>query len=116
MAQDAAYIVDIGFRHDVKRWRMSYGFDYNEPGLPYLSSDLLVGTRTSFDPRLSAFVERALTGKVTLRLEVENLTHVHWRAWRTRYLVNAIDGRIGRVDLSDDRRDTRGALRIRGRF
>ena len=116
MSQDAAYIVDVVFRHDLPRWRMSYGLIYNEPGLPYLSSDLLVTTRTSFTPRLEAFVERALWGNVTARLELENLTHVHWRSVRTRFVVNAIDGRIRRVDTADERRDIRGALRIRGRF
>lgn len=116
MSADSAYIVDVGFRHDLPRRRMSYGFTYNEPGLQYFTSDLLVSTRTSFEPRLEAFVERALWGNVTLRLELENLTHVHWVAWRTRYLVNAIDGRVRRVDLADDLRDRRGTLRIRGRF
>jgi len=116
LADDRQYAYDIGFRHDVTALRMSYGFTYRSTGLASINSDLLVTEYFTVDPTLEAFVERALVGNITVRLELQNLTRSRERRWRQLYAVNATDGGIRRVDFFEERRDIRGAVRIRGRF
>ena len=116
LATDRGYAYDIGFRHDVRSWRASYGFNYRSVGLAAISTDLLVTQYFSIDPTLEVFAERALWGSITARLELQNLTRSPERRWRELYAVNRTDGALRRVDFFEERRDIRGALRIRGRF
>lgn len=115
LGDDRSYAYDIGFRHDVTPWRMAYGFNYRDGGRATINSDLLVTEYYTIDPLLDAFVERGLARNLTVRLELQNLTHAPERRWRTLYAVNAIDGAVRRVDFFEERRDIRGALKVRGR-
>ena len=120
LSDDGQYAFDVGFRHDFTRWRMSYGFDYRAVGLANINSDLPFQEFFEIDPKLEAFVERKLSGGLTLRVELENLTHSHER--RSRYLFNvaAAQGKIARtlrrVDFFEERRDVRGSVGLRGKF
>jgi outer membrane receptor for ferrienterochelin and colicins len=116
LGDDRSYAYDVGFRHDLTAWRMSYGFNYRDGGRATINSDLLVTEYYTIEPLLDAFVERGLSRNLTVRLELQNLTHSPERRWRTLYAVNAIDGAVRRVDFFEERRDIRGALKVRGRF
>jgi hypothetical protein len=114
LQSDRGYTYDVGYRHDVRR--LSYGFNYRSAGRSSIISNLLVREYYSMDPLLEAFVERGLWRTMILRLELQNLTHSPERRWRQNFLVNAIDGRLRRIDFYEERRDIRGAVRLRGRF
>ncbi len=116
LTNDRTYAYDIGFRHDIASMRLSYGFNYKSTGLDQLVSQLQVTENYTIDPTLEAFVERGLWGTMSLRLELQNLTHSPERRWRQNYLVSATDGRPRRIDFYEERRDIRAALRLRGRF
>lgn len=116
LASDRSYAYDIGFRHDLPSWRASYGFTYRDTGRRQIQTDLLVTQYYTADPTLEAFVERAVWGDITLRLELENLTHSPERRTRELYAENRMDGALRRVDVYEERRDVRAALRLRGRF
>ena len=116
IGDDRSYAYDVGFRHDLTPWRMSYGFNYRDGGRATINSDLLVTEYYTIDPLLDAFVEHGVSRTLTVRLELQNLTHSPERRWRTLYAINAIDGGVRRVDFFEERRDIRGALKVRGRF
>jgi len=120
LAADRKYAFDIGFRHDLTRWRTSYGFDYRSLGLASVNSDLPFREYFETDPTLEAFVERKLTGALTLRVRVENLTRSHERRSRYHFNVAADRGAIARtlrrVDYYEERRDIRGTVSLRSQF
>jgi outer membrane receptor for ferrienterochelin and colicins len=120
LGSDRKHEYDVQFRHDLTAWRMSYGFTYKSLGVAAIQSDLAFTNHFEIEPMLEAFVERRLTNTLTLRAELQNLTHSYEN--RSRYLWNlaAGDGQIQRtlrrVEFFEERRDIRGALRLRGRF
>jgi outer membrane receptor for ferrienterochelin and colicins len=120
LAADRRYEYEIGFRHDLTAWRMSYGFTYKSIGVAAITSDLPFTNYFEVAPLLEAFVERRLTSALTLRVELQNLTHSYEN--RSRYLwdVAVGDGDIirtlRRVEYFEERRDVRGAIRLRGSF
>jgi len=120
LRDDRRYSYDLGFRHDLTGWRVSYGFDWKSIGVANINSDLLFLEYFEVDPTLEVFVERRLPRNLTLRLELQNLTHSHER--RSRYLYTAAANALGlvqsprRVDYFEERRDIRAAVRLRGRF
>lgn len=57
-----------------------------------IQTDLLLSDHFTVDPTLEAFGERTLAGNVTLKFEMQNLTHSPERRFRELYLVNRIDG------------------------
>ena len=120
LLDDERFGYKIGFRHDLTAWRASYGFDYKSVGVATINSDLSFTEFNEIDPMLEAFAERRLFGGLTLRLELQNLTHSHERRSRYLYNVAAAGGQIGRalrrVEFFEERRDIRGAIRLRGRY
>lgn len=116
LKDDRQYTYDIGFRHDLTRLRMSYGFNYAGQGLGTINSDLLVSEYFRMEPLLEAFVEKQVLRATTLRLEVQNLTTSPEIRSRVLYAVNAFDGAPRRLDYYREERDTRFTLRLRGRF
>lgn len=79
---------NVGFRHDVTRYGLTYGFDYSN------SSNGSTG-RLAIDvddieefieaPRLNAYIEKIAFGNVTFRLESNNITDAEWCRKRTRF-------------------------------
>jgi outer membrane receptor protein involved in Fe transport len=112
---DRGYSWSLGFRHDIRPWSMSYGFDYEGRGEQFIS-DLTVREYYSIDPRWTAFAERRLFGTTTLRLEVINLFGATEFRRRIQYVTNVMDGTVRRFEEWDETRDIRFALRFRGRF
>lgn len=111
---DRSYAYDISFRHDVARWRSAYGFSVRSTGRENITSDLLVTDYFRMEPALEAFFERTLTPRMTLRFEGMNLGRGPESRERFLYAVNAIDGRLRRVDTYSEHRDIRFSIRLRG--
>jgi outer membrane receptor protein involved in Fe transport len=110
------YAFDVGFRHDVRPWGLSYGFDYQGRGGEQFISDLTVREYYTIHPRWTAFAERRLFGNTTLRLEGTNIFGAYEFKHRTLYVTNVMDGAVRRFEKWRETRDVRFAVRLRGRF
>ncbi len=119
LLSDRGYNLTVSFRHDLKAWGASYGFTYQRYGWTTIASDLIAREYYWIGPTLDAFVEKRLSPQLTLRLEVQNLVD---REEKTRLLyaqssvANGVNGPLGRFETYSENRDTRFALRLRGRF
>lgn len=116
LRSDRGFGYDVSIRHDLTRWRMAYGFTYTRYGWAALTSDLLVQEYFWIGPTLDAFVEKRLTGRTTLRLEVQNLNGAIERKRRYLFATSAGDGTLRRYERYRENRDMRIALRLRGAF
>ncbi len=108
------YSYDIGFRHDVRAWDMSYGFAYESKGGEQFVSDLTVREFYTVRPRWTAFVERSLFANTILRFEVVNLFGAEEFKRRVLYVTDVMDGTIRRTEQWHETRDVRFAIRLRG--
>jgi outer membrane receptor protein involved in Fe transport len=110
------YAWDLGFRHDVRAWGVSYGFDYQGRGGEQFISDLTVREFYKIHPRWTAFAERRLFGNTVLRFETVNIFGAHEDRRRTLFVTNVMDGTVRRLEHFEETRDIRFSLRLRGRF
>ncbi len=108
------YSYDIGFRHDVTAWDMSYGFTYESKGGEQFISDLTVREFYTVRPRWTGFVERSLFANTILRFEVVNLFGAEEFKRRVLYVTDVMDGTIRRTEQWHEMRDVRFAIRLRG--
>lgn len=106
---------ELGFRHDITAWALSYGAS-TVAWAPTVASDLLSFDNYDVRPTLEAFVEKGLPHRLSLRFEAQNLTHAHEIRDRLQYAPNVIAGTVSRIDYYNERRDMRFALRLRGKF
>ncbi len=106
----------LGFRHDVTSRRASYGATLYGTTGHQLVSDIRNLEFFSRGPRLDAFVEKALWGSATLRLEVYNLTRSHEYKQRILYTVSQAAAGLQRTESYEEFRDRRFAIRLRGKF
>jgi outer membrane receptor for ferrienterochelin and colicins len=110
------YSYDLGFRHDVRPWGMSYGVDYQVRGGEQFISDLTVREFYTIHPRWTAFVERRIFGNMTLRFEGTNIFGAHEFRRRILYVTDVMNGAVRRTEQWRETRDVRFAIRLRGRF
>jgi outer membrane receptor protein involved in Fe transport len=119
LSTDRGYNLTVAFRHDVRSWGASYGFTYQRYGWTTIASDLLAREYYWVGPTLDAFVEKRLSRGLTLRVEVQNLID---REDKTRLLyaqgavAGGVAGPLLRFEQFRENRDTRTAIRLRGRF
>ena len=106
----------VGFRHDLTGWRASYGATLYDTSGYQLTSDIRNLEYFSRGPRVEAFIEKALWGSMTIRLEAYNLTRSHEYKRRILYAVSQTDGRLTRSETYEEFRDRRFAIRLRGKF
>ena len=106
----------LGFRHDLTTWRASYGLDYYDLEGVQLVSDVRQWETFGRGPRLNAFIEKALWGDLSLRLDAYNLNGAREYRHRTLYSFSQLDGAISRTESYVEVRDRRFALRLRGKF
>ena len=66
--------ITLGFRHDLTRFKASYGATLLATTGELVSSDIRTLSYTSREPRLQLFAEKALPRDLTLRVEIYNLT------------------------------------------
>jgi outer membrane receptor protein involved in Fe transport len=110
------YSYDLGFRHDVRPWGLSYGLDLQARGGEQFVSDLTVREYYTIHPRWTGFAERRLFGTTTLRIEAVNLFGAPEDKRRVLYVTNVMDGTIRRTEEFHETRELRIAVRLRGRF
>jgi outer membrane receptor protein involved in Fe transport len=110
------YDVILGFRHDLNSWKASYGVDYLDTGGVNYVSDVRTFEGYSRAQRFSVYVERALWGSYSVRVDAYNVNGVHEYRRRSLYTISQADGTIARTERYDERRDRRLAVRLRGKF
>lgn len=119
LRNDAGYNLTVAFRQDLKAWGASYGFTYQRFGWTTITSDLQIRDYLTVRPILEAFVEKRLSPRMSVRLEVQNIIDDERRT-RLLYAQNAVAagvaGALTRYETYDENRDTRLALRLRGQF
>lgn len=112
------YTLDVGFRHDITAWGLSYGMTYDERNGELISSDIRVTEFESQSPRIEAFVEKKLFGGLTLRAEGWGLIPKRSREYqrRTVYSDDVIRGTVSRREFFEDRLDRLFKISLRGTF
>jgi outer membrane receptor protein involved in Fe transport len=108
--------LDLGFRHDVARWGVSYGANYAELGGEVDYSDVFVRETYSVEPRIDAFVEKQLTPRLALRVEGWSLGQSRERRDRTLFADSAVEGAVLRLESFEEVRDRRLIVKLRGSF
>jgi hypothetical protein len=107
--------MSLGFRHDLKDWRASYGGAYLATDGALLTNDIRNVQYIKRDPRMTLFVEKALPGNLTLRGEIYNLTGSPESSYRALYAVQQ-GGAVTRTETWKEERDIRYVIRLRGKF
>ena len=65
---------------------------------------------------MNAFVEKALWGSYSLRIDAYNLAGAKEFKRRLLYTYSQLDGAIARTETYQEARDRRFAVRLRGKF
>ena len=107
---------ELGFRQDLRSWRMSYGFDFHAQGGALDGSEVLVRETFRIGPRLDGFLEKKVGSRLTVRLEGQHLAGAHEFRRRTIFADNQIVGTVLRRESYDESRDRRFVLKLRLRF
>jgi len=109
--------VNVGFRHDVTRWNISYGGTYR-----YLirgnniTIDLEQIRERERDPFSSLFIEKVAFGGITFRLESMNVFNGQRCLKRTRFYGATADGALEEIESSCIGSGRKIALKIRSNF
>jgi outer membrane receptor for ferrienterochelin and colicins len=111
-----SYDVVLGFRHDVASWKASYGVDYLDTGGVNYTSDVRTWDGNRRLKRFGAYVERALWGDYSIRIDAYNVNGVHEERSRRLYTISQAEGTLSRTEFYDELRDRRFAVRLRGKF
>lgn len=108
---------DLGFRHDVTAWSLSYGMNYRKPfhGGEY-DIDITTITRNDQQPNLTMFVSKVLFNNVTFRLESDNTLDESRCRERRRYDGTTIDGSLSLIEDSCSSRYRRLTMRVQTTF
>ncbi len=105
----------LGFRHDLKALRASYGGSLLATDGALLTSDIRNVAYVKREPRATLFVEKALPHDLTLRGEIYNLTGSPESSYRALYTVQR-GGVVSRTETWKEERDIRFVIRLRGKF
>lgn len=116
LRSDTQYAFDLGFRHDVRSLRLAYGFDYKNYGEPVPQNDLFSSDLYRIGPLLEGFAEHRLSKRLVVRAEVQNLLRGRQHRTRAIYSPDKLSGAMIRLDRSEERRDIRYALKLKGSF
>lgn len=110
--------LQIGFRHDVTGWGLTYGANYHARNGERLFSDIRVQKVVAVGPRLDAFAEKKLTGGLILRVEGWGLMPQRFRDYQRRvvYSNDVIAGAVSRLEDYTTRWDRLFVVRLRGAF
>lgn len=106
----------LGFRHDLTKLRASYGFDYLATTGLQITTNVRNYEFYGRGDRVGLYVEKALWGSYSLRLDAYNVNAPRESKQRLLYRISQAEGSIARTETYDERRDRRFALRLRGKF
>ncbi|MCG8415171.1 MAG: TonB-dependent receptor plug domain-containing protein [Pseudomonadales bacterium] len=110
---------NVGFRHDVTQYGLTYGFDYSNASngsTGRLSIDVDDIEEFIEAPRLNAYVEKIAFGNVTFRLESNNITDAEWCRKRTRFAGATALGIVEEIEDYCNGGGMELALRVRTTF
>ena len=112
------YQMDVGFRHDITMWGLSYGATYDDRHGDLIDSDIRVFSRESQSPRVEAFIEKKLVGSLVLRLEGYGLIPHRSEEYMRRvlYADDVIRGTVSRLERFQDDADRAFVVSLRGTF
>ena len=108
---------ELGFRHDLPRWKMNYGMNWRDPfDHDYRRVDIDDIESQQFDPYVTAFVEKIAFKNITFRVDISNVTDVVICRDRERYV-----GRVSANILEEVEHNCSGpgrvlALKMSGTF
>ena len=107
----------LEFRHDVTRYALNYGIEYNYPfaGGEY-DIDITTVTRNDNQPSLDMFVSKVIFDDITVRLESDNTLDQSRCRERRRFAGTTIDGSINEIEDSCSTRYRRLTLRVQTTF
>jgi len=96
---------DIGIRHDLPRWKMNYGFNWNNQFDADIKRYDIDDIESLWDdPYAAVFVEKVTSNKLTFRVDVKNATDSRMCRERERYV-----GRISANILEEVEHMCRGS-------
>ena len=107
---------DLGLRHDISDWQLSYGVNFQRWGGANIRSDWSEFRYFVRTPELAAFLEKRFGTQWTLRFDAFDFTQT--QRDRTRYLYeqDATDGTLSRVEYFEDTRDRRYLVSVTRTF
>ncbi len=107
----------LGFRHDVTKWNLNYGFNYNY-GFPDGNQRIDVDDIRDFDrdPGSRIFIEKVAFGGVRFRFDIMNALAGGRCLQRTRFDGFTADGIVEEVENSCITSSRKMALKIRTTF
>ena len=95
------WALNMGFRHDVPRYGLTYGVDYSNNsngGSGRKEIDIIDIEERKEQPSMSAYVEKKAFGNVTFRLESNNITENEYCRTRTRFLGATAAGIVEEIE------------------
>ncbi|MDX2143077.1 MAG: TonB-dependent receptor [Rhodospirillaceae bacterium] len=115
IAKEPRYEISGQGRHDLRRWNLSYGFEYNKKG-PTVESDFNKFDVKTTGGDLRLFVEKQVGNGLIVRFFTGNSLKLTNTRERTLYVVSQADGRILQRQFRVERQAYFLGLRLRGTF
>lgn len=116
MATQEDYLAELGIRHDVSDWNLSYGANYTHNGGTNIRSEWREYRYFSRRPEVTAFVEKRFDNRWTLRLDALSLTMNERERNRLIFADNATVGTIARREFYTETRDRRYTISLTATF
>ena len=110
------YRWELGFRHDVTAWAMSYGFKISQEGPDHVVSDVRTNWVFRESEKTEIFLEKTLVGSLTLRVDAEKLTRNKAHRDKTNYLTSQGVGDIWYYEILDRAQAREFTVSLRGTF
>jgi outer membrane receptor protein involved in Fe transport len=117
---DTEWELDLGMRHDITQWSMSYGITYKNSGPSVPSRDLNFSANLSNDAHVEVFAEKELFAGITARFEANGLLPSNESRDRILYSVSNTNGvitqNVRRTEFYHEKRDRRFVFSLRGTY
>ena len=109
--------INLGFRHDIPRWRMNYGVEmrYRIDGNTK-RWDIDDIEESHGDPSFTGFLEFIAFDDVTFRLDARDMTNVDSCRDRTRYVGHIADNVLEEIEYMCASMGTTVSLKVSGTF
>jgi len=116
MATQEDYLAELGIRHDVSDWNLSYGANYTHSGGTNIRSEWREYRYFSRKPEITAFLEKRFNTRWTLRLDALSLTLNGRSRNRLVFADNATAGTIDRREFYNETRGRRYTMSVTATF
>lgn len=116
MAQTWKSRTELGIRHDLADWNLSYGASYDQWGGDNLRSDWTEFRHFFRDPEYQAFIEKRFGATWTLRFDAFDIAKGSRNRTRDIYADGATDGSLSRFEEYYETRDRRYTISVTAAF